>query len=404
MTIVRNVTLGTLLSVVAMLLVFGATHTAEAATIVVDTVVDENTINGSCSLREALLAADTNASVDSCAAGSGADTITVPPGVYTLTLGVQLTITSDIAIVGGGADTTIIEAASSSGTATARVLIINAGTVSLTGLTFRHGNIADHRAGIRNSGVLTVTDSTISDNSSISSRHGGGINNTTGSTLVVVRSTFSGNSASEGGAIQNRGSATITNSTFSGNSASNSGGGLDNISGTSVVTNSTFTSNSAGSGGGIFNIFGSVTITNTIVFGNTGSSLREDCFSGITSGGHNLVGIGTGCPTGGTGDVATANAMLGALQDNGGTTFTHAPQSGSPAVDAGDDGAAPVTDQIGTTRPVGSASDIGAFEGTVGGGAAAVPGLSQWGLIAMALALTSVFAWRTIRRRNLTQA
>ena len=140
---------------------------------------------------------------------------------------------------------------------------------------------------------------------------------------------------------------------------------MDNTGGsaTSAVTNSTFTSNSAGSGGGIFNIFGAVTITNTIVFGNSGSAARQDCFNGINSGGHNLVGIGTGSPTGGTGDVTTADAKLGTLQDNGGTTLTHALQTGSPAIDAGDDGAAPATDQVGTTRPVGAVSDIGAIRG-----------------------------------------
>ena len=54
--------------------------------------------------------------------------------------------------------------------------------------------------------------------------------------------------------------------------------------------------------------------------------------------------------------------MLGLLQDNGGQTFTHALLSGSPAIDMGDDGSAPVTDQRGLGRPQGPASDIGAFE------------------------------------------
>ena len=39
-----------------------------------------------CSLREAIQAANTDAAVDDCPAGSGADTITVPSGTYTLSI------------------------------------------------------------------------------------------------------------------------------------------------------------------------------------------------------------------------------------------------------------------------------------------------------------------------------
>ena len=53
---------------------------------------------------------------------------------------------------------------------------------------------------------------------------------------------------------------------------------------------------------------------------------------------------------------------LGPLQDNGGPTLTHALLVGSPAIDAGDDAAAPTTDQRGVARPLGAATDIGAFE------------------------------------------
>ena len=53
---------------------------------------------------------------------------------------------------------------------------------------------------------------------------------------------------------------------------------------------------------------------------------------------------------------------LGPLQDNGGPTRTHALLEGSPAIDAGDDEAAPASDQRAVSRPRGSSSDIGAFE------------------------------------------
>ena len=386
--------------------------TASAATIVVDTRDDELNTDGDCSLREAIQAANTDAAVDACLAGSSADTISVPAGTYTLTTSSELAISTDLTLDGAGADTTVIQAATSPGAASWRVFNITAGTVSISDVTVRHGKLADHGAGILNAGTLTVTASTFSDNDSGTTRHGGAINNKSGATLTVVRSTFNGNSASEGGAIQSRGTATISNSTFSGNSASNSGGGFDNI-GTGVSTtinNSTFTGNSAGSGGGVFNIFGSVTLNNTIIVGNSGGAAREDCFgSGITSLGHNLVGIGTGCPTGGTDDVTASlsSAKLAALADNGGTTETHALLSGSPAIDAGNPAtpgsggnACESADQRGTSRLQGAACDIGAFEFVA---ATPVPGLSTWGLVLTAVFLAATLLWQKglVARRSL---
>ena len=97
-------------------------------------------------------------------------------------------------------------------------------------------------------------------------------------------------------------------------------------------------------------------------------------------------------PNGGRFDTAPGagitgqDPLLGPLQDNGGPTFTHALLAGSPAIDAGNDGAAPATDQRGTSRPQGLFSDIGAFEVIVAA-AVPVPGLTTWGMAALALGL-----------------
>jgi hypothetical protein len=56
--------------------------------------------------------------------------------------------------------------------------------------------------------------------------------------------------------------------------------------------------------------------------------------------------------------------LLGTLANNGGPTKTVALQSGSPAINAGDDNLAPVTDQRGYPRA--GVSDIGAFEFNAG--------------------------------------
>lgn len=57
-----------------------------AASIVVDTTVDEVNSDSDCSLREAIIAANTDTAVSGCAAGSGADVISVPFGTYSLTV------------------------------------------------------------------------------------------------------------------------------------------------------------------------------------------------------------------------------------------------------------------------------------------------------------------------------
>src|SRR5207245_5225291 len=95
-------------------------------------------------------------------------------------------------------------------------------------------------------------------------------------------------------------------------------------------------------------------------------------FSGtFTSHGYNLSSDdGSGLLTA-TGDQINTDPMLGPLQDNGGSTFTHALLTNSPAIDAGDPNFDPnsfnppmVYDQRGTgfNRVVNGRIDIGAFE------------------------------------------
>ncbi len=55
---------------------------AGATTYTILTTVDDAVLNGNCTLREALRAARDDSAVDLCPAGSGLDTIFLPPGVY----------------------------------------------------------------------------------------------------------------------------------------------------------------------------------------------------------------------------------------------------------------------------------------------------------------------------------
>ena len=216
-----------------------------------------------------------------------------------------------------------------------------------------------------------MTDSTVSGNTS--GLAGGGIWNDTTGTLNISNSTISDNTANDGGGIYNfSGTQTLTNSTVSGNTASASGGGIYNSSDTMTLINSTVTDNVAetGSGGGIRNIGTFAELVNTIIAVNSAASLGPDCFGSPTSLGYNLIGDDTDCDyTAATGDLVTADPLLGPLQDNGGDTETHALLAGSPAIDAipvadcNDTDGVPVTaDQRGVTRPQGPDCDMGSYE------------------------------------------
>ena len=167
---------------------------------------------------------------------------------------------------------------------------------------------------------------------------------------------------------------TITNSTFSSNSAGDGGGGAIMNKGTLTITNSTISGNSAGgigSGGGIRNN-GTATVKNTIVANNIAGFLGPDCNGIFNSDGNNLIedsSFCTGFTNGQNGDITGVDPVLDALADNGGPTLTHALLEGSPAVDAVPvadcteiEGGALTNDQRGIDRPQGDACDIGAFE------------------------------------------
>jgi hypothetical protein len=75
-----------------------------------------------------------------------------------------------------------------------------------------------------------------------------------------------------------------------------------------TLMHSTVSSNSASSGGGIFNsVIGIIALTRTILAGNSAfeSTPSADCDNQalLISQGHNLIGVGTGCPSDGPGDL-----------------------------------------------------------------------------------------------------
>src|SRR5208337_3681517 len=153
---------------------------------------------------------------------------------------------------------------------------VGAGIYNHANMTVTNSTIAENSGGGINSGTLTLANSTIAYNSAGGLSNGGGIDNVSGGTLTLANSTIAYNSAGQnGGGIANEsgGTLTVTNSTIAQNSASFAGGGINN-SGTLTVTNSTIAVNSvsylgvAGSGGGIANA-GSLTLTNSTIADNS---------------------------------------------------------------------------------------------------------------------------------------
>src|SRR5262245_44631465 len=65
-------------------LVLAVAAGARAATITVNSTADAAVNDGNCTLREAILAANSDTAVDGCAAGNGPDVVIVPAGTYGL--------------------------------------------------------------------------------------------------------------------------------------------------------------------------------------------------------------------------------------------------------------------------------------------------------------------------------
>ncbi len=277
---------------------------ARAATIRVTTTADSAAPAGACSLRAAILAANTDTAVGGCPAGSGADTIAVPPGTYDLTaegadedagLTGDLDATSAMRIV--ARQGAVIDAPATGD----RVLDVHAPAVVLVdGLTLQDGFAGGivGGGGIRSSGTVTLLHAVVQLNTGYDSA--GGIDNSGTLTLVhsVVQSNYGhsvggilntgeltlrdsqvlDNSAEAGAGIVSEGTLRLLSSTVSGNVTGGGlgppgGGGGVFSDGPLVVRNSEITRNFAGSEGGIA-ASSTATIVRTTVAGNHGGGIE----------------------------------------------------------------------------------------------------------------------------------
>ena len=392
-------------------------------TVTVDTLADVvDAGDGVTSLREAVASA-TPADHD----------VAFHPSLHggRIALTGSLSLAQSINILGPGADKLTIDASAADSTPLAydfngiRAFSVGAAaTVTLQGLTITGGDVAGAGGGVSVSGdlklksvnivgnaastngggvyvdgtgKLTIEDSTIDGN--YAGAGGGGVGGTfkAGLSLDVKRSTFSNNRAFAGGgggllffSVGTTTNLSVENSTFSGNSADSAGAiQLQSLAGTTInasILHSTVVNNTATvlSGGGLANInSATVTLHNSIIAANTAvNATYHDVLGSVAGAGassHNIIGqVGN---SGLIHDDAKKNKvgsqtnridpLLSPLDFHGGTTKSHVPLPGSPAVDAGGptSGATPAVDQRGYRRVTGrietnvvSDLDIGASE------------------------------------------
>ncbi len=286
-------------------------------------------------------------------------------------------------------------------------------------------NVTFNDAGgaIFNQGQLTVRHSRFTGNGTSANMKGGAINNE--GLAIVSSSVFTDNVAlAAGGAIFSRGDLTVEGSTFAGNRALGPGGAIAHTTKTNavvtltvrhsafydneaddagqvspqalggaiyvetdlaqaVIVNSTISGNRADKGGGGVALVNKadLTLTNVTLADNLSPNTAGDniehrtapqpagalalqntlavngsCLGPLVDGGNNLQNPGGGCVG------AAADPQLGALQDNGGRTWTRSLSAGSPARNAGNNALCPAVDQRGVLRPQDGVCDIGAFE------------------------------------------
>lgn len=325
---------------------------------------------------------------------ASATTITFTSAIH---IAQNITITSigrQVALSGGGTSQIFfVEAGNPTVTLTLNQLTLESGHAPFGGAIAVESPVSSSTGGELLSGTLNVSNSTFTGNSA---GQGGAIDNY--GTLNISNSTLSANTAAAdsvptGGAIDNEAASNygvpivnLVNSTLSGNSASLSGGAIENHGGVNI-NNSTLTGNSASQGGAIDNgqplgaFSPQVDLAGTIIAnspsGGNCANHTSAYDSGIVDNGYNLSDDnGADCNLYDLStDVLNTNPQLdpNGLQNNGGPTQTIALLPGSPAIDKIPTTYTPqgsanrlcsATDQRGVPRPDTneSACDIGAFE------------------------------------------
>jgi CSLREA domain-containing protein len=385
---------------------------ASAATIAVDSGADAVSGAGACTLREAVIAANTDTATGGCPAGSGADTIVIGVPKVTLTrpgaredsgFSGDLDVSSVLTIAGAGAGSTTID-----GGGLDRVLDVHAGaTVTVRDLKITGGQTPDGAnaavtgksvagtvvapdgapgqsgGGIANAGVLTLLRVTLSANHTGRGGNGGlavGADSMTGTGTGAVGG--SGGAGGDGGGVFNSGSLVVQDSTITGNSTGSGGGGLAGIAGqggplAAGGKGRGGDGGGGGSGGGLATV-GQATVTGTDFSANTtgaggSGGIGEGGLGGPSSGDGGAGGAGSGGQGGRGGSGGGAAVLANVLTLDDSLARNNASAVGG-AGGAGEGGGGANGSGAGNGGPGGSGSGGRGGDGGIGGGVANLAG------------------------------
>ena len=199
-------------------------------------------VGASCSLADAITAANTDAAVGGCPAGDGADTISLSGNI---TLDDELPdIETELSVNGNGFRI--------DGAGKYRIFYVNQSALTLKDVTLQSGRAEFGAALVNDGGQVRISASVIQDNSAVMAA--GAIYNSETAKLWIEDTDLIGNTVSDpeggGGAIVNsEGELHIKRSRFDGNTAKVAAAIYTN--GTVYISESEFTANRAGNSGGV---------------------------------------------------------------------------------------------------------------------------------------------------------
>ena len=327
------------------------------ATFVVNSAVDDGSgaVDGLVSLREAIVAANTNAAFGDAQAGDATgDTILFDGPVSELThtlLNGELEITDDLVITGSQGSITI-DAANAS-----RIFNINTNElVALNNLTLTNGT-ADRGGAILSEagGTTRLTNVTLTNNTATADEAtsgGGGIFTAVGSLfatgLVATGNVANGASGSGGAIFQASGRVGLFDAVLESNVANRAGGGIEVIDGSFFASNITLGTVDGGN-----------------IAGPTGTAAPGN------GGGFHSSGVATASFVGGTVQGNFAAAEGGGLWNAGGSSLFVSDVDISDNIaagDAADNGGGGVFNNGGTVSILGSFVNNNAAIGAAGSG------------------------------------
>ncbi|MDO5579742.1 MAG: choice-of-anchor Q domain-containing protein [Planctomycetia bacterium] len=181
----------------------------------------------------------------------------IASGILPIDLDNTLEIYKSVTIDGSnltGADKAKFTGIELGGEDTFRVILIDSaetGNVSLANITIKEGSADDENGGaiLITNGTVVLDKAALNDNFAGT---GGAIYVSAGTSITVTDTAFTANMADNGGAISVLGTADLTNAAFTGNVSDGNGGAIDSAAGSNItIKTSTFTGNSARNGGAV---------------------------------------------------------------------------------------------------------------------------------------------------------